>query len=79
MDALGYAEAKIDQHVIDISYDDTSALIGGDPVPENKPLWKEIVSRSRFSIKINLHQGDGQFRLRSTDLTEGYVDFNKSE
>jgi len=79
MDALGYAEAKIDQHVIDISYDDTSALIGGDPAPENKPLWKEIVSRSRFSIKINLHQGDGQFRLRSTDLTEGYVDFNKSE
>ena len=79
MDALGYAEAKIDQHVIDISYDDTPALIGGDPVPENKPLWKEIVSRSRFSIKINLHQGDGQFRLRSTDLTEGYVDFNKSE
>ena len=79
MDALGYAEAKIDQHVIDISYDDTPALIGGDPVPEKKPLWKEIVSRSRFSIKINLHQGDGQFRLRSTDLTEGYVDFNKSE
>ena len=79
MDALGYAEAMIDQHVIDISYDDTPALIGGDPVPENKPLWKEIVSRSRFSIKINLHQGDGQFRLRSTDLTEGYVDFNKSE
>ena len=79
MDALGYAGAKIDQHVIDISYDDTPVLIGGDPVPENKPLWKEIVSRFRFSIQINLHQGDGQFRLRSTDLTEGYVDFNKSE
>ena len=79
MDALGYADAKIDQHVIDISYNDTPALVGGDPVPENKPLWKEIVSGSRFSIKINLHQGDGSFRLRSTDLTEGYVDFNKSE
>lgn len=79
MDALGYADAKIDQHVIDISYNDTPALIGGDPVPENKPLWKEIVSRPRFSIRVNLHQGDGAFRLRSTDLTEGYVDFNKSE
>lgn len=79
MDALGYADAKIDQHVIDISYDDTPALVGGDPVPGNKPLWKAIVSRRRFSIRIDLHQGDGAFRLRSTDLTEGYVDFNKSE
>ena len=79
MDALGYAKAQIDQYVIDISYDDVPALVGGDPVPENKPKWKEVVSKPRFTIRINMHQGDGNFRLRSSDLTEGYVDFNKSE
>ncbi len=79
MDALGYAEAQIDQYVIDISYDDVPALVRGNPVPENKPKWKEIVSKPRFSIRIDMNQGDGSFRLRASDLTEGYVDFNKSE
>tara|TARA_B100000900_G_scaffold283290_2_gene242631 strand:- start:92 stop:1312 length:1221 start_codon:yes stop_codon:yes gene_type:complete len=79
MDALGYANAQIDQHVIDISYDDVPALVGGNPVPENKPKWKEVVSKPRFTIRIEMHQGDGNFRLRASDLTEGYVNFNKSE
>jgi glutamate N-acetyltransferase/amino-acid N-acetyltransferase len=79
MDALGYANAQIDQYVIDISYDNVPALVGGDPVPENKPKWKKVVSKPRFTIRINMHQGDGNFRLRASDLTEGYVDFNKSE
>ncbi len=79
MDALGYAEAQIDQYAIDISYDDVPALVSGDPVPENKPKWKEVVSKPRFAIKIDMHQGEGKFRLRASDLTEGYVDFNKSE
>ena len=79
MDALGYANAQIDQYVIDISYDDVPALVGGDPIPENKLKWKKVVSKPRFTIRINMHQGDGNFRLRASDLTEGYVDFNKSE
>lgn len=79
MDALGYAEAQIDQYVIDISYDEIPALVSGDPIPDNKPKWKEVVSKPRFTIKIDMHQSDGHYRLRATDLTEGYVDFNKSE
>ncbi|MEM9158532.1 MAG: bifunctional glutamate N-acetyltransferase/amino-acid acetyltransferase ArgJ [Verrucomicrobiota bacterium] len=79
MDALGYAEADIDQYVIDISYEDVPALVSGAPIPGNKPRWKEVVSKQRFTIKIDLHQGEGKFRLRASDLTEGYVDFNKSE
>ena len=79
MEALGYANAQIDQYIIDISYDGVPALVGGDPVPENKPKWKKVVSKPRFTIRINMHQGDGNFRLRASDLTEDYVDFNKSE
>ena len=76
MDALGYAEAKIDQHVIDISYDDTPALIGGDP--PGKPLWKEIVSRSRFSIKSIFIKAMGS--SVEINRSDGRIcDFNKSE
>ena len=79
MDALGYAKAKIDQDTIDISYEDIPALVSSTPVPKNKPKWKEVVSKARFTININLNQGESTYRLRASDLTEGYVDFNKSE
>ena len=79
MDALGYAEAEFDPEKIDISYDDVPALVAGTPIPENKPKWKETVSKRRFQIHINLNQGESNYRLRASDLTEGYVDFNKSE
>lgn len=79
MDALGYAEAEIDPDVIDIAYGDVPALVSGTPIPENKPKWKEVVSNRRFVIHIDLKQGSASYRLRASDLTEGYVDFNKSE
>jgi len=79
MDALGYADARIDPDVIDIHYEDTPALLEGTPLPQNKPKWKEIVSKRRFGIRIHLRQGQARYRLRTTDLTEGYVNFNKSE
>ena len=79
MDALGYADAEFDPDKIDISYEDVPALVSGTPIPENKPRWKEVVSKRRFAIKINLKSGAAAYRLRASDLTEGYVDFNKSE
>ena len=41
--------------------------------------WKRIVSKKRFRITLNLNQGKGEFRLLTSDLSEAYVDFNKSE
>lgn len=79
MDALGYADSEFDPERIDISYGDVPALVSGTPIPENKPKWKVVVKERRFSIHINLHAGEGSYRLRASDLTEGYVDFNKSE
>ncbi len=79
MDALGYADSEFDPDKIDISYGDVVALVSGTPIPENKPKWKEVVSARRFTIHINMHAGDATYRLRASDLTEGYVDFNKSE
>ncbi|MEM8866848.1 MAG: bifunctional glutamate N-acetyltransferase/amino-acid acetyltransferase ArgJ [Verrucomicrobiota bacterium] len=78
-DAAGYARVGLDETCFDIHYDDTTALINGVPQDANLAKWKEIVSKNRFRITLNLNQGEGQFRILTSDLSEAYVDFNKSE
>lgn len=79
VDAAGYARVGIEESKLDVSYEEVPVLIEGSPVYENKPQWKEIVSRKRFSILINLNQGEGEYDLLTTDLSEEYVNFNRSE
>jgi len=51
----------------------------GKPLPSNKHKWKEIVSAKSFVIKIHLNSGSGKAVLWSNDLSEEYVNYNKSE
>lgn len=80
-DAAGYSGARFDGQKFDIFYGDTPAVVAGEPVPQNRAKWKEIVQSSRFTItiRLNVPGGEGKFRLLATDLTESYVRFNKSE
>ena len=78
-DAAGYAGAKLIEAKLDILYNDTPAMTAGKPHPDLKPKWKEIVKAKRFTITLNLHLGKASFRLLASDLTEGYVNYNKSE
>jgi len=78
-DAAGYSGAKLIENKLDILYNDTPAMTAGKPHPEFKPKWKEIVKNRRFTVQLNLHLGKASFRLLATDLTEGYVNYNKSE
>jgi len=64
---------------IDLFYEDAPALLKGVPQVKNRERWKEVVSAERFTIRINLNLGSGCCTMLSADLTEGYVDFNKSE
>ena len=77
--AAGYARADLAFNEIDLFYDDVSALLQGEPQTENREKWREIVGRDSFSIRLNLNQGSGTCAVLSSDLSEGYVDFNKSE
>ena len=78
-DAAGYARVGLDEARLDIAYDDVPAVAQGRPLPENKPRWKEVVTRRRFAVRLNLNLGAAAFRLLTTDLSEAYVNFNKSE
>jgi len=79
MDAAGYARVGLVEEKIDLAYDAVPALLQGTPQIDNLVKWKEIVARKEFSITLNLNLGSGAFDLLSTDLSPGYVDFNKSE
>ena len=78
-DAAGYARTGLDESKLDIHYGDVPAVLAGRPLPENKPRWKEVVKAARFSVRLNLRLGEGRFRLLASDLTDGYVNYNKSE
>jgi len=78
-DAAGYARVGLEETKLDIHYDDIPALLGGVPQHANLPRWKEAVAKKRFRITVNLNQGKAAFRLLTSDLSEAYVNFNKSE
>lgn len=78
-DAAGYARVGLDETCFDIHYDDCPALLAGRAQDANLEQWKQIVAKNRFRITLNLNQGEACFRLLTSDLSEAYVDFNKSE
>lgn len=78
-DAAGYARVGLKEECFDIHYDEVPALINGKPQDNKLHQWKAIVSKKRFRVTLNLNQGSGNFRLLTTDLSQAYVDFNKSE
>ncbi|MEC8219021.1 MAG: bifunctional glutamate N-acetyltransferase/amino-acid acetyltransferase ArgJ [Verrucomicrobiota bacterium] len=78
-DAAGYALVGLKEACFDIHYDEVPALIGGTPQDNKLSEWKAVVAKKRFRITLNLNQGCGTFRLLTSDLSEAYVNFNKSE
>ena len=78
-DAAGYARVGLKEERFDIHYNEVPALIKGVPQDENLDQLKEIAARNRFRITLNLDQGNATYRLLTSDLSEAYVDFNKSE
>jgi glutamate N-acetyltransferase / amino-acid N-acetyltransferase len=77
--AAGSSGAKLVESRLDILYNDVPAMTAGQPHPELKPKWKEIVSARRFAVTLRLRAGKASYRMLATDLTEGYVNYNKSE
>lgn len=86
LDAAGYAGVPMVEKDIELYYH--SGKPGDAPVVVFsqgrahhglKPEWKEVVASRSFVIQLNLNGGSGAYELLASDLTEGYVHFNKSE
>ncbi|MBP51527.1 MAG: bifunctional ornithine acetyltransferase/N-acetylglutamate synthase [Opitutae bacterium] len=79
IDSAGYAKIGLEFETVDLLYDEVCVLKNGEPVLANKGTWKEIVSKKEFSITLDLKLSVGSFEIWTNDLSEEYVNFNKSE
>ena len=79
VDAAGYAKVGIQFHLLDLYYNEVPAIRKGEPLVTNKGQWKEVVSSKSFLIRLNLNMGNASEEIWSNDLSEAYVNFNKSE
>ena len=92
MDAVGYARVGVDLNCMSSYYSDgigerraeppehlVPTVLKGVPQFDCENEWRKIVEKRNFTIVINLGMGSAKYILMSTDLSEAYVDFNKSE
>ena len=79
IDAAGYAKVGLKFEKIDMFYNQVPVLQKGEPIESNKSQWKEIVSKRTFNITVDLNLGGGNAEIWTNDLSEEYVNFNKSE
>ncbi|MEC7543622.1 MAG: bifunctional glutamate N-acetyltransferase/amino-acid acetyltransferase ArgJ [Verrucomicrobiota bacterium] len=79
VDAAGYAKIGLIFDQLDLFYDDVPALINGEPIIGNKSQWQNIVKGKEFIITLDLKIKKGKAEIWTNDLSEEYVNFNKSE
>ncbi|MGH7411986.1 MAG: bifunctional glutamate N-acetyltransferase/amino-acid acetyltransferase ArgJ [Candidatus Methylomirabilis sp.] len=77
MAALGASGARFDPLHVDISLDGIAVVRGGVGLGEVKERRAETrMRRSEFTLTINLHAGEGESAVLTTDLTHEYVRIN---
>jgi glutamate N-acetyltransferase/amino-acid N-acetyltransferase len=79
MDAIGYSKAKMREEMVDIYYDGLIAVQNGMSAATPFEKLKEVVANKRFTITIDLHIGEADYAVFTTDLTTSYVEFNMGE
>ncbi|MEM0896991.1 MAG: bifunctional glutamate N-acetyltransferase/amino-acid acetyltransferase ArgJ [Verrucomicrobiota bacterium] len=79
MDVIGYSGARVSEQVIDIFFDGLAAARNGmaSDTPINE--LKRVVSAPELRVVIDLHLGDADHTVFTTDISEGYVAFNRQE
>jgi glutamate N-acetyltransferase / amino-acid N-acetyltransferase len=77
--AVGYANARVREELVDIYFGGLCAAKGG--LSTNTPVkeLEKITNKPSFTVTIDLNLGDADYNVFTTDLSEEYVDFNSSE
>ena len=77
MAAIGFSGAQIDPERIDISFGDLPICRnGGRAADFDETAAHAYIQQPEFSIKIDLHQGPGNCKFWTTDLTHEYIRIN---
>lgn len=79
MAGVSLAIEEVTMEYVSMAQERLAVFAKGEPVFHTKEAAKRIVQEPCFTIHLQVGEGQGTYRLLSTDLTVGYVDFNKSE
>lgn len=79
MDAIGYADIRMREELVDIYYDGVQAVKGGIVSKTPPQKLKDIVSSPKFTVRIDLHMGTSDYTVYTTDLSVDYVTLNMGE
>jgi glutamate N-acetyltransferase/amino-acid N-acetyltransferase len=79
MAALGYSGARVREEMIEIYYDGLLAVANGQPSKTPVAKLRKLLKKPKFTITIHLHDGQGEYSILTTDLTEEYVRINMGE
>jgi glutamate N-acetyltransferase/amino-acid N-acetyltransferase len=79
LDAAGYSGARIREEMVDIYYNGLLAVRNGIASGTPVSRLKKVLKPRRISITIELHLGEAEYTVYTTDLTPGYVKFNMGE
>ena len=77
--AVGYAGAKVEQSQVDILFGDLYGARGGTVADTPIGKLKAVVAKAAFVVTIDLNLGGGRHTVYTSDLSEGYVAYNRLE
>jgi len=79
IDAVGYSGARVDEAKVDILFGGLAGAKGGKAARTPIARLKAAVAKKEFTVTVNLNIGSGSHRVFTSDLSEGYVAYNRLE
>ncbi len=79
MHAIGYSRARIREDEIDIYFGGQIATRHGLDAGTDPLLLREAISGKEFTLTIDLNIGEASYTVYTSDLSQEYVDFNRTE
>ncbi len=79
MHAIGYAGAPVREELVDIYFDGLAASKNGLMACTPIEKLKKVVAKDEFTVGIDLHVGDADYTVYTSDLSEEYVSYNRLE
>ena len=74
--ALGYSGAKFDPEKTDIYYDNMPVVRNGGDAGTPESALCDIVKQREFTVRVNLHDGDDNYWVWTSDVSYEYVKIN---
>lgn len=76
MDAVGYSGAKLEEALVDVSYDGVPAVAKGQSAGAAEEELHRIMAKPQFRIDISLNVGAASHTIYTCDCSSDYVKIN---